>query len=76
MAGRTAWIAPSQLASPLLARTAAGLFAGASHDDALAEGLYTGVTAPRRAAGRAILQGAIDRGELPRDWIWNSASTC
>ncbi|MFI6495263.1 TetR/AcrR family transcriptional regulator [Streptomyces sp. NPDC050564] len=55
----------SQLANPLLARIAATLLAEASHDDALAEGLYTGVTAPRRAAARAILQGAIDRGELP-----------
>lgn len=55
----------SQLANPLLARIAAGLLAEAGHDDALAEGLYTGVTAPRRAAARAILQGAIDRGELP-----------
>jgi len=55
----------SQLANPLLARIAAGLLAEASHDDALAEGIYTAVTAPRRAAARAILQGAIDRGELP-----------
>ncbi|MEU7863369.1 TetR/AcrR family transcriptional regulator [Nonomuraea sp. NPDC049141] len=55
----------SQLSNPLLARIAAGLLAEASHDGALAEGLYTGVTAPRRAAARAILQGAIDRGELP-----------
>ena len=55
----------SQLASPLLARIAAGLLAEASHDDALAQGLHTGVTAPRRAAARTILQGAIDRGELP-----------
>jgi AcrR family transcriptional regulator len=54
-----------QLANPLLARIAAGLLAEASHDSALAEGLYTGVTAPRRAAVRTILQGAIDRGELP-----------
>ncbi|MEU7838268.1 TetR/AcrR family transcriptional regulator [Nonomuraea sp. NPDC049129] len=55
-----------QLANPLLARIAAGLLAEARYDDALAEGLYTGVTAPRRAAARAILQGAIDRGELPQ----------
>lgn len=54
-----------QLATPLLARIAAGLLAEASHDQALAEGIHTGVTAPRRAAARAILQGAIDRGELP-----------
>ncbi|MET9077509.1 TetR/AcrR family transcriptional regulator [Streptomyces sp. NPDC004232] len=55
----------SQLANPLLARIAAGLLAEASHDDALTEALYTGVTAPRRAAARTVLQGAIDRGELP-----------
>ncbi|MEV0400076.1 TetR/AcrR family transcriptional regulator [Actinoallomurus sp. NPDC050550] len=55
----------SQLANPLLARIAPGLLAEAVHDDALAEELDTGVTAPRRAAARAILQGAIDRGELP-----------
>lgn len=55
----------SQLANPLLARIAAGLLAEASHDDALTEALYAGVTAPRRAAARTVLQGAIDRGELP-----------
>ncbi|MFF4803330.1 TetR/AcrR family transcriptional regulator [Streptomyces sp. NPDC001351] len=55
----------SQLAHPLLARIWAGLLAEASHDDALAEGLHTEVTAPRRAAARTILQAAIDRGELP-----------
>jgi Tetracyclin repressor-like, C-terminal domain len=27
--------------------------------------LYTSVAPPRRAAGRAVLQAAIDRGELP-----------
>ncbi|MGN5377211.1 TetR/AcrR family transcriptional regulator [Streptomyces lasalocidi] len=64
-----------QLADPLLARIAAGLFAAASHDGALAQGLHTGVAAPRRAAARTILQNAIDRGELPRSWIWLSAST-
>jgi AcrR family transcriptional regulator len=55
----------SQLVNPLLARIGAGLLAEASHDDALAEMLYTEVTAPRRAAAREILQGAIDHGELP-----------
>jgi AcrR family transcriptional regulator len=54
-----------QLASPLLARIGAGLLAEASHDDALAEVLYTGVAAPRRAAADAMLRSAIDRGELP-----------
>jgi AcrR family transcriptional regulator len=55
----------SQLASPLTIRIGPGLLAEASHDSALAEVLSTGVTAPRRTAVRAILQGAIDRGELP-----------
>ncbi|MFD2419912.1 TetR/AcrR family transcriptional regulator [Amycolatopsis pigmentata] len=53
-----------QLAHPLLTRIGAGLLAEAGRDDALAEILDTGVAAPRRAAARAILQGAIDRGEL------------
>ena len=54
-----------QLANPLIARIALGLLAEASHDGALAEVLYAEAAAPRRAAARAILQGAIDRGELP-----------
>jgi AcrR family transcriptional regulator len=55
----------AQLANPLLGRIGAGLFAEASRDSALAEVIHTGVGAPRRAAARAILQGAIDRGDLP-----------
>ena len=54
-----------QLASPLVARIALALLAEASHDGALAEVIYAEAAAPRRAAARAILQGAIDRGELP-----------
>ncbi|GAA3689171.1 TetR/AcrR family transcriptional regulator [Streptomyces iranensis] len=54
-----------QLANPLLARIGTELLAESSHDGALAEMLYTEVTAPRRLAARAILQGAIDHGELP-----------
>ena len=54
-----------QLANPLLARIGTGLLAEATHDSALAQVLNAGVTAPRRAAARAILQGAIDRGDLP-----------
>jgi AcrR family transcriptional regulator len=54
-----------QLANPLIARIAPGLLAEASHDGALAEVIYAEAAAPRRAAARAILQGAIDRGELP-----------
>jgi AcrR family transcriptional regulator len=55
----------SQLADPLLARIGAELLAEASHDGVLAHVLNTEVAAPRRAAARAILQGAVDRGELP-----------
>jgi AcrR family transcriptional regulator len=54
-----------QLAHPLVARIAVGLLAEASHDSTLGEGLHTAVATPRRAAARAILEGAIDRGELP-----------
>jgi AcrR family transcriptional regulator len=54
-----------QLANPTLARIGAELLAESRRDGALAEMLYTEVTAPRRLAARAILQGAIDRGELP-----------
>ena len=54
-----------QLAHPLVIRIGAGLLAEATHDAALAEVLQTGVAAPRRVAARAILQAAIDRGELP-----------
>ncbi|MEV2210108.1 TetR/AcrR family transcriptional regulator [Streptomyces sp. NPDC050997] len=55
----------SQLANPLLARIGTELLAESSRDGALAEMLHTEVTAPRRLAARAILQGAIDHGELP-----------
>jgi AcrR family transcriptional regulator len=55
----------SQLANPLLARIGTELLAESSRDGALAEMLYTEVTAPRRLAARAILQGAIDHGDLP-----------
>lgn len=55
-----------QLADPMVTRIWAGLLAEATHDTALAEVLQDGVAAPRRAAARAILRAAIDRGELPR----------
>jgi AcrR family transcriptional regulator len=54
-----------QLANPLLARIGTGLLAEANRDGALAELIYAEVSAPRRAAARAILEGAIDRGDLP-----------
>ena len=54
-----------QLANPLIARIAPGLLAEASHDGALAEVIYAEAAAPRWAAARAILRGAVDRGELP-----------
>ncbi|WP_370964442.1 TetR/AcrR family transcriptional regulator [Amycolatopsis sp. cg9] len=55
----------AQLDNPLITRIGAGLLAEAEHDATLAEVLQTGVAEPRRAAARAILQAAIDRGELP-----------
>jgi AcrR family transcriptional regulator len=55
----------SQLAHPLVARIVPGLFAEASHDSALEQELRAAVAGPRRAAAREILQGAIDRYELP-----------
>ncbi|GHF70243.1 AcrR family transcriptional regulator [Amycolatopsis bartoniae] len=54
-----------QLTSPHLTRIGAGLLAEAGHDPALAEILETWVSTPRRAAARAVLQNAIERGELP-----------
>jgi AcrR family transcriptional regulator len=54
-----------QLANPVVSSIGPGLFAEARHTSALADVLYTGVAAPRRAAGRAMLAAAIDRGELP-----------
>jgi AcrR family transcriptional regulator len=54
-----------QLASPLLARIGGGLLAESSHQEDLAEVISAEVTAPRRAAARSILQGAVDRGDLP-----------
>ncbi|QKV74101.1 TetR/AcrR family transcriptional regulator [Amycolatopsis sp. Hca4] len=55
----------AQLTHPLITRIGAGLLAEAEHDATLAEVLQTGVAEPRRAAARAILCAAIDRGELP-----------
>jgi AcrR family transcriptional regulator len=56
----------SQLANPLLAQVAPGLWAEAVHDPSLEVMLQTEIAAPRRAAARAILQAAIERGDLPR----------
>lgn len=55
----------AQLANPLITRIGAGLLAEAEHDAVLAEVLQSGVAEPRRAAARAILRAAIDRGDLP-----------
>ncbi|MEV4143435.1 TetR/AcrR family transcriptional regulator [Amycolatopsis sp. NPDC049691] len=55
----------AQLANPLITRIGAGLLAEAEHDAVLAEVLRSGVAEPRRAAARAILRAAIDRGDLP-----------
>jgi AcrR family transcriptional regulator len=55
----------AQLANPMVASIGPGLFAEAHHTSALADVLHASVAAPRRAAARAMLQAAIDRGELP-----------
>jgi AcrR family transcriptional regulator len=55
-----------QLSNPLVIKIGAGLLGEAGHDGALADMLRNAVAAPRRAVGRAVLQAAIDRGELPR----------
>lgn len=55
----------SQLANPLLALIGAELLAESRRDSTLATMLHTEVAAPRRLAARAILQDAIDHGELP-----------
>jgi AcrR family transcriptional regulator len=57
----------AQLAHPVVRSIAPGLLAEASHTSTFADMLYTSVAPPRRAAGRAVLQAAIDRGELPAD---------
>lgn len=54
-----------QLVSPFVARVGLGLLAEARHDDALAEVLRVSVSAPRREVVHAVLQRAVDRGELP-----------
>jgi AcrR family transcriptional regulator len=54
-----------QLADPALISIGPGLLAEASRTGALADVLQTSVAAPRRAAAYAMLQAAIDRGELP-----------
>lgn len=54
-----------QLANPLVSRIGLGLLSDAGRSSALEEVLYTGVAVPRRAAARAVLEAAIDRGELP-----------
>lgn len=55
----------SQLANPLFALIGAELLAESRRDSTLATMLHTEVAAPRRLAARAILQDAIDHGELP-----------
>jgi AcrR family transcriptional regulator len=54
-----------QLANPLVSRIVLELLSDAGRSSALEEVLYTGVAVPRRAAARAVLEAAIDRGELP-----------
>jgi AcrR family transcriptional regulator len=55
----------NQLTNPVVAGIGPGLLAEARRTTALADVWHTSVAAPRRAAARAMLQAAIDRGELP-----------
>jgi AcrR family transcriptional regulator len=54
-----------QLGHPVVGSVGPGLLAEVRHTSELAEVVHTAVATPRRAAGRAVLQAAIDRGELP-----------
>jgi AcrR family transcriptional regulator len=54
-----------QLAHPVVGRVGPGLLAEVRHTSGLADVMHTSLAAPRRAAARAVLQAAIDRGELP-----------
>jgi len=63
-----------QLADPVANRIGPGLIAEARRTDALGEALRQGVAAPRRAVARAVLQAAIDRGELPAELDFELAS--
>ena len=55
----------SQLANPVVNSVIPGLLAEARHSGALADMLLSVVAEPRRAAMDALVQAAIDRGELP-----------
>ncbi|MGW6062291.1 TetR/AcrR family transcriptional regulator [Streptomyces sp. NPDC055189] len=55
----------SQLTNPVVGSIGPGLLAQSRHSGALADVIRTGVGTPRRAVARAMLQAAIDRGELP-----------
>jgi AcrR family transcriptional regulator len=57
----------TQLSNPLVSRIGPGLLAEAGHSEALREAVYEGIATPRRAAARALLQAAIERGELPAE---------
>jgi AcrR family transcriptional regulator len=55
----------AQLAHPVVGSVGPGLLAEVRHTGELAEVLSSSVAAPRRAAARAMLEAAVDRGELP-----------
>ncbi|HEY0815237.1 MAG TPA: TetR/AcrR family transcriptional regulator [Pseudonocardia sp.] len=55
----------SQLAQPPVSSIALGLLAEARYTEPLSDMLNNSLIAPRRAAVHAVLQAAIDRGELP-----------
>lgn len=54
-----------QLLDPVVNAVGPTLLAEMRHTSAVADVLHAGVAAPRRAAAGAMLQAAIDRGELP-----------
>ncbi|MBS2534345.1 TetR/AcrR family transcriptional regulator [Catenulispora sp. NF23] len=53
-----------QLAHPVVSTIGTGLIAESRRSDAFGEALRRDVAAPRRAAARAMLRTAIERGEL------------
>ncbi|WP_020658231.1 TetR/AcrR family transcriptional regulator [Amycolatopsis benzoatilytica] len=63
-----------QLSGPTVNRIGPGLLAESRRTDAFGEVLRHDVAGPRRAVARAMLQSAIDRGELPAGLDFELAS--
>ncbi|MFD7504333.1 TetR/AcrR family transcriptional regulator [Streptomyces sp. NPDC059850] len=55
------------LTHPQFSRVLPDLFAEARRDEALSQALAVGIGAPRRARAVALLDRAVERGELPPD---------